>query len=137
MQTKLFRNARYVVLLLTVGSTLAVLCGGSNPAQAQRRERRGNAELAGVVLGPNDKPVPNAAITYQSSSGSAPHFTRANSQGRFRITGLVKDNYDIRASSKGLFSEWEKNVTVRAGRTTTITLRLIYSKAPLKKKGRS
>jgi len=138
MQPKLFRFARHAILLLTVGGSLAVLCGAANPvlAQSRRHERRGNAELAGVVLGPNDKPVAHASITYQSSDGTAPHITHSDSTGHFRITGLARDNYDIRASANGIYSEWEKNVSVKATGTTTITLRLIYSKAPLRNKKR-
>jgi hypothetical protein len=138
MQPRFFRIARHAILLLTVGSSLAVLSGAAHPvlAQARRNQRKGNAELAGVVLGPNDKPVANATITYQSSDGTAPHITHSDSRGHFSITGLARDNYDIRASAKGLFSEWEKNVSVKATGTTTLTLRLIYSKAPLKNKKR-
>jgi hypothetical protein len=34
----------------------------------------------------------------------------------------------MRASGKGVFSEWEKNIYVRKGHTKNITLRLIYAK---------
>lgn len=138
MQPRLFRIARHAIFFLTVAGSLTVFTGASHTAmaQARRHERKGNSELAGVVLGPNDKPVANAVITYQASDGTAPHVTHSDSRGRFSITGLAADNYDVRASSRGLFSEWEKNVTVKAGRTTNITLRLIYSKAPLKNKKR-
>jgi len=88
--------------------------------------------LRGIVIGPDDKPVAHAVVAYQSSAGHSAHVIRANSEGRFHITKLRADNYDIRASSKGIFSEWEKNVTVHAGRETNITLRLIYSKQPLR-----
>jgi hypothetical protein len=84
--------------------------------------------LSGVVLGPDDRPVPRASITYQSGGGNEPHAVRADSQGRFTIAKLKADNYDLRASGKGVFSEWEKNISVRPGRTTTLTLRLIYAK---------
>lgn len=83
------------------------------------------------MIGPNDKPVPHARVAYQNSSGHSPHAIRADARGRFRITKLQADNYDVRASSRGVFSEWEKNVTVRSGRDTSLTLRLIYSKQPL------
>ncbi len=89
--------------------------------------------LSGVVLGPDDRPVPRASVKYQSSAGIAPHAVRTDSRGRFAIRKLRADNYDVRASSKGLFSEWEKNVTVHGGRETNITLRLIYSRQPLPK----
>src|SRR5262249_15626998 len=84
--------------------------------------------LTGVVLGPDDKPVANASVSYQSSSGNAPHATHTDSHGRFTITRLRADNYDLRASAHGIFSEWEKNITVKSGQTRSITLRLIYSK---------
>jgi len=90
--------------------------------------RKGSATLGGVVLGPDDKPVPYASITYQSSGGNAPHAVYADSHGRFIIKELKADNYDLRASGEGVFSEWEKNITVRAGQEKTLTLRLIYAK---------
>src|SRR5215467_494421 len=91
-------------------------------------QHKGGATLTGVVLGPDDRPVPHASITYQSSSGNAPHAVHADSRGHFTITKLQADNYDMRASGRGVFSEWEKNVTVRPGRTKEVTLRLIYAK---------
>lgn len=89
---------------------------------------KGPGELTGVVLGPDDKPVPHASVTYQSSAGMAPHAVHADSHGHFYITKLKADNYDLRASSRGVFSEWEKNVTVHSGGTKSVTLRLIYAK---------
>jgi hypothetical protein len=97
-------------------------------AQDSAAQRKGAGVLSGVVLGPDDRPVPHASVTYQSSAGIAPHAVRADSQGHFTITKLRTDNYDLRASGKGVFSEWEKNVTVRSGRTKSVTLRLIYAK---------
>jgi len=89
---------------------------------------KGAGVLTGVVLGPDDKPVSHASVTYQSSAGIAPHAVRADSQGRFTIAKLHSDNYDLRASGRGVFSEWEKNVSVRSGQTKSVTLRLIYAK---------
>ena len=86
------------------------------------------ATLAGVVIGPDDKPVANASVSYQSSGGSAPHAVHTDARGRFSIGKLRADNYDMRASSKGIFSEWEKNITLRPGQTKSMTLRLIYAK---------
>jgi hypothetical protein len=97
-------------------------------AQDMAAQRKGAGVLSGVVLGPDDRPVPHASVTYQSSAGIAPHAVRADSSGHFTITKLRSDNYDLRASGKGVFSEWEKNVTVRSGKTKSVTLRLIYAK---------
>jgi Carboxypeptidase regulatory-like domain len=106
-----------VVLLLVLGA-----------AQNLAAQHKGAGVLSGVVLGPDDKPVPHASVTYQSSAGIAPHAVHADSQGHFTITKLRTDNYDLRASGKGVYSEWEKNVAVRSGQTKSVTLRLIYAK---------
>jgi hypothetical protein len=97
-------------------------------AQNLAAQHKGAGVLRGVVLGPDDKPVPHASVTYQSSAGIAPHAVHADSQGHFTITKLRSDNYDLRASGKGVYSEWEKNVAVRSGQTKSVTLRLIYAK---------
>jgi Carboxypeptidase regulatory-like domain len=91
-------------------------------------KKKGSATLSGVVIGPDDKPVPHASITYQSSGGNEPHIARADSHGRFSITKLKADNYDLRATGRGVFSEWEKNVNVRPGQEKTLTFHLIYAK---------
>ncbi|HEY4819126.1 MAG TPA: carboxypeptidase-like regulatory domain-containing protein [Candidatus Acidoferrum sp.] len=97
-------------------------------AQNSAAQRKGSGVLSGVVLGPDDRPVPHASVSYQSSAGTAPHAVHADSQGHFMISKLRSDNYDLRASGRGVFSEWEKNVTVRSGQTKSVTLRLIYAK---------
>jgi hypothetical protein len=96
---------------------------------AQRRT--GHGTLRGTVIGPDDKPVPHASITYQSSAGMKVHIAHADSQGRFSLTKLKTDNYEVRADSQGLFSEWMHNVQVTAGRERALDLRLEYKKAPL------
>jgi hypothetical protein len=82
------------------------------------------ATLSGVVLGPDGKPVANAVVTYQSGGGDTPHAVRTDAHGRFSIPKLRRDNYDLRASARGMFSNWEKNVMLRSGEQKTITLRL-------------
>src|SRR6058998_3942583 len=107
------------ILLLT----LAVVRGVSAAPQ-----RHASSTLSGVVLGPDDRPVAHASVSYQSSGGAAPHVVRTDSQGHFTISKLKADNYDLRASGKGVFSEWEKNVNLRSGARKELTLRLIYAK---------
>jgi Carboxypeptidase regulatory-like domain len=82
------------------------------------------ATLSGVVLGPGGKPVANAVVTYQSGGGDTPHAARTDAHGRFSIPKLRRDNYDLRASAHGMFSNWEKNVMLRSGEQKSITLRL-------------
>ena len=91
-------------------------------------QSRGSSTLSGVVLGPDDKPVANASVSYQSSNGSAPHAVHTDAHGHFSIPKLKADNYDLRASGKGVFSAWEKNITLRSGETKNLTVHLIYAK---------
>jgi len=83
-----------------------------------------NATLSGVVLGPDGKPMPNAVVTYQSGGGDTPHAVHTDARGRFSIVKLRRDNYDLRASSHGMYSTWLKNVMVRTGQQKTLTLQL-------------
>jgi hypothetical protein len=115
---------RRALVSITVALLVVLVTSQGLPAQ-----HKGLSTISGLVLGPDDKPVPHAAVTYQSAAGMAPHAVHTDAQGRFTITKLrSNDIYDLRASGKGVFSEWEKNVTVRSGQTKTVTLRLIYAK---------
>ena len=80
--------------------------------------------LAGVVVGADGKPVANASVTYQTGGGDAPHVIRTDARGHFSVGKLRADSYDLRATTKGMYSEWARNVSVRPGQTKTITLRL-------------
>jgi hypothetical protein len=91
-------------------------------------DRKGTSVLTGVVIGPNDRPVAHAAVSYQSSGGNAAHAVHTDAHGRFTISKLPADNYDLRASANGIFSAWEKNVTIHNGETRSVTLHLIYAK---------
>ncbi len=97
-------------------------------AVAATPQSKGTSTLTGVVIGPDDKPVPHASVSYQSSDGSAPHAVYADAHGRFTITQLRADSYDIRASGKGVFSDWQRNIPLRKGQSRTVELRLIYAK---------
>jgi hypothetical protein len=123
----------YVIVFTTLLAT-ALVATRSVLAGPQRSQPKGTSVLSGIVLGPNDKPVARAAVSYQSSAGSFPHVVHTDSRGRFAITRLAADNYDVRASFNGVFSDWEKNVTVHAGQTRDVTLQLIYAKKMPKSK---
>jgi len=82
------------------------------------------AELTGEVLSAAGKPVAGAVVTYQSGGGHTAHVVHTDVHGRFAIVKLRRDNYDLRASSHGLFSTWEKNVMVHSGEVKTVNLRL-------------
>ena len=117
----------FTVLILLAAVAAAALVAVRSVNAAQHKKDRGT--LRGVVLGPDDKPVAHAAVLYQSSAGTSPHAVHTDSHGHFTISNLHWDNYDLRASSKGIFSEWEKNVTLHKGETREVTLRLIYARS--------
>jgi hypothetical protein len=112
-------------LIFLMASMLAFVAARGILAEPQSK---GTASISGVVIGPDDKPVPHASVSYQSSDGSAPHAVHADSHGRFFISQLRADNYDIRASHKGIFSEWQKNFMLRKGQARSIELHLIYAR---------
>jgi hypothetical protein len=111
------------VIMLGMGFLLAALVAQRVAAVPQG----GSGILSGAVIGPDDKPVPHAVITYQSGGGTSPHVVHADARGHFSIAKLRSDVYGLRASGKGVFSDWE-NVAVRSGKTKAVTLRLIYAK---------
>lgn len=130
------KKLRLPIFLMTtssVGLALAVLAYALIYPQSVLAAHRaaGNGALSGRVIGPDDRPVPHAGVIYQSSAGMKVHIVHADSQGRFHITKLKTDNYEVRAISKGLFSEWMHNVQVTAGRERSIDLRLEYTKSVL------
>jgi uncharacterized membrane protein len=106
----------------------AVLCAGSTQAQTSKKDA---VTIKGIVLGADGKPVPAAAVTCQSSAGMKPRAVHTDSKGHYFITGLKQDSYDIRASSNGAYSDWERNIPLRKGQTKEITLRLLNGNTAL------
>jgi len=118
---------RFVYFLIILPALITAALLGAHSVFASP-DAKGTSVLTGVVIGPNDKPVAHAAVSYQSSGGSAAHAVHTDALGRFTIHKLPADNYDLRASANGIFSEWEKNVTIHSGQTRSVTLHLIYAK---------
>jgi hypothetical protein len=87
--------------------------------------------IAGTVYDATGKPVPAAAVNCQSSAGINPRVVHTDAKGHYRITGLKKDWYDLRASSNGAYSDWEKNIPIRLGQTKEINLRLLNGNTAL------
>jgi hypothetical protein len=115
---------RRTIVFLTVSLLALVSIRGVSAAP----QSKGSSTLSGVVLGPDDKPVAHASVSYQLSSGSAPHAVHTDAHGYFSIGRLRADIYDLRASGKGVFSPWEKNIALRSGETKNLTLHLVYAK---------
>ncbi len=83
-----------------------------------------NGTLAGTVLDAKGRAVADATVTIQSSFGDRPNATHTDSGGHFEFARYQIGQYDVRAYSKGSFSDWMKRVTIRRNKTTEITLRL-------------
>ncbi len=91
----------------------------------------GNVTIKGIVLGADGKPVPAAAVSCNSSAGIRARVVHTDKKGHYLITGLKEDSYDLRASTNGAYSDWEKNIPLRKGQTKDITLRLLNGNTAL------
>ena len=102
----------------------AVIAAIAFAASANAQFARGLGTLSGSVLDENGKPVANASVTIQTSDGLSPHAAHTDVNGHFEFTRFDAGQYDVRAYSHNLFSDWSKRVVVRPKKTTEITLRL-------------
>jgi hypothetical protein len=93
-------------------------------ASAHAQFSRGLGTLSGSVLDEQGKPVTNASVTIQTSDGRSPHAAHTDSDGHFEFARFEAGQYDVRAYSHSLFSDWSKRVVIRPKKTTEITLRL-------------
>jgi len=92
--------------------------------QAQTKKKTG-ATITGAVLDSNGRPVANATVTCETSSGMKPRVVHADKSGKFFITGLKQESYDLRASQNGAYSDWEKNIPLGRSQSKDITLQLL------------
>lgn len=109
------------IFFVVLAAGLALSCATQAAAQQH------TSTLEGLVLGPDNRPVANASVTYQSGGGVAPHVIHTDSHGRFSVPKLRADIYDVRASAEGMYSDWKKNVNLRPGQITTLILRLTHA----------
>jgi hypothetical protein len=111
-----------------IAAAMLLLAGGLfGASSAVAAPQGGSGVVTGVVLNANNKPVPNAVITYQNAGGRAPHVARADAHGHFTVSKLKGDVYEFRATSNGVSSDWE-NVAVHPGKTRNVALHAIHEK---------
>jgi hypothetical protein len=110
-----------VVFAVLVVAALATLALG---VTVQAQFARGLGAVEGTVLDAQGKTVTNASVTIQTSDGLHPHATHTDASGHFEFTRWDAGQYDLRAYSNGVFSEWAKRTVIRPKKTTEITLRL-------------
>lgn len=97
-------------------------------AQTTKKDR---GTISGVVYGADGRAVPAAAVTCQSSAGIRPRIVHTDAKGRYRVTGLKEDAYDLRATANGAYSDWEKNIPLRKGQSKEIDLHLLNGNTAL------
>lgn len=111
---------RKLIFSLMLG--MAVLFAAD--VNAQTRKKTG-ATITGTVLDSSGKPVANASVTCETSSGMKPRAVHTDKSGKFFITGLKQESYDLRASRNGAYSDWERNIPLRKSQTKDVTLQLL------------
>jgi hypothetical protein len=109
-------------LLLSIITVMLVFAAPEVRAQTSSKSQ---TMIKGTVLGADGKPVPAAAVTCQSSAGVRPRVVHTDSKGHYLISGLRQDSYDLRATSNGAYSDWEKNIPLRKGQTKEVILHLL------------
>src|ERR1700756_434254 len=111
---------RKLILFLLSGA--AVLFAQNVNAQTPKKT---GATITGTVLDSNGRPVANASVTCETSSGMKPRAVHTDKSGNFFITGLKQESYDLRASRNGAYSDWERNIPLGKSQTKTVTLQLL------------
>jgi Carboxypeptidase regulatory-like domain len=111
---------RKLVFLLMVGVAIVFAQG----VDAQTRKKTG-ATITGTILDANGRTVANATVTCQTSSGMKPRVVHSDANGAFFLTGLKQESYDLRASRKGAYSDWERNIPLGKSQTKNVTLQLL------------
>jgi hypothetical protein len=106
---------------LSILSLLLIWGAGTHAQTASKTQ----TAIKGAVLGADGKPVVAAAVTCQSSAGIRPRIVHTDKSGHYLITGLKQDSYDLRATSNGAYSDWEKNIPLHRGQTKEINLHLL------------
>lgn len=105
-------------------SLAAVIFAGLVLAVAAQKVPTPVGTLEGTVLDAQSKPVVDATVTIQTSDGLHPHATHTDSSGHFEFARWATGQYDLRAYSNGVFSDWDKHLVIRSKKTTQVTLRL-------------
>lgn len=114
--------------LLALSLLLPFFLAQELPAQ---KSAKTDTVIEGTVLDANGKPVKAAAVTCESSAGIRARIVHTDARGHYRVTGLKEDSYDLRATSNGAYSDWEKNIPLRKNQTKEVTLRLLNGNTAL------
>jgi hypothetical protein len=83
-----------------------------------------SSQVAGVVLGPEDKAVATATIEIRDERRGQVWSVKTDAAGRYRLGGLEPGEYRATATASGLEPERVERVVVRVAGTTTVDFRL-------------
>ena len=117
MKPRVLILARFASLPLLLSLTI-----GAPTVRAQFA--RGLGTVQGTVLDAHGHPVAEASVTIQTSDGLKPHATHTDSSGHYEFARYDAGQYDLRAYSKGQFSDWSKHIVIRPKKTTEVTLHM-------------
>jgi hypothetical protein len=117
---------RAVVAPLIFALLLATPAGAQTNTPQRKSAPGPTGKLAGQVVGEDGKPAAKARVYCQSSDGRSPHATKTDENGHFQLT-CPAGPVDVRARWGENWSEWTRNVRVRTGETTSITIHIAAS----------
>lgn len=133
MTLSLFHRFRYLASILVLFFFIAlhpVAAWAQGKAQSQLPAR--TATVQGHVRDSVGKPVANATVSLQSSTGAATETwnTRTDSAGAFRFVGPWTGTYMVRTGEPGSSLTIVKAVELKAGETAKVDLMLETASAP-------
>jgi hypothetical protein len=113
------------ILTFVLGLLLAgVLVSGSNAGTAV-------GTLQGTVIDSRGRAIAGATVTIQTSDGRHPHASHTDAAGQFSFSRFAVGQYDLRAYSRGSYSDWAKRISIGPHKPTQITLRIVAAKPSL------
>ncbi len=118
-------------IYVAVGALALTLMAALGPSWAQSPEQAGSATAQGHVRDSGGRPVANATVSLQSTTGQAhtsPQITHTDSEGAYRFAGLREGAYTLRAEMSGYGQVTLGPMVFGKNETKTIDLAL----APLK-----
>ena len=122
--TEVAMESKLRVWLGLVGVAALLLIGSvEGRGLSPQRKPAPSGKLSGTVLGPDGKPAAKARVMAQTSDGRAPRTTLTDAQGRFQLK-CPEGPVDVRARAGDNWSDWVRNVRIRANDTTSITVHI-------------
>jgi hypothetical protein len=98
------------------------------PLLAQKAQPTGT--ISGIVNKVDGTPQPGARVYLQPGDGHVPHTIQTDATGRYKFEKIRIGLYDVRAQAGGLWSDYQRNVNVRANQEVTVDLQIKPAEPP-------